>query len=121
MTVAWRDYRSAPAPGTPVCAAPDAGDVACVRLSSAQGVFPMIVVGVADGVRAWVNACPHQYLPLDYRSASILSADGARLMCSAHGAQFDAATGCGVAGEGVGCALDPVPVAVIDGRVVIAG
>ncbi len=52
--------------------------------------------------------------------ASVLSADGARLICANHAATFEARTGEGVAGLGVGCALDRAPVAVDDaGKVVV--
>ena len=107
---AWRSYASAPPPGTRVCAA-DAipeGSAQAVVVTSAAGDFPLLVLRRGGAVLGYVNACPHQYLPLDYRSATILSADGERLLCSAHGAMFDAASGtslspCGLDG------LDAVP------------
>ena len=117
--MSWTDYRAAPPIGTMVCAEPAVGAVAPVTLAGPHGSFPIIVVRSATGLCAYVNACPHQYLPLDYRGGGILSADGSRLMCTNHGAQFDAATGAGVSGHGLGCALDPVPVRVEDGHVVI--
>lgn len=66
-----------------------------------------MLVKVASGIRAYVNACPHQYLPLDYRGKQLLSEDGAKLMCTAHGASFVAETGDVIAGAD--CALDAVP------------
>lgn len=103
---AWRSYGSAPAIGAAVMRGADLDGPAPVMV----GEFPLIVLRVAGALLAYVNACPHQYLPLDHHGGAIVSADGTRLMCSVHGAQFRAADGAGVAGPGLGCALDPVPV-----------
>ncbi|WP_224814704.1 Rieske 2Fe-2S domain-containing protein [Hasllibacter sp. MH4015] len=105
---AWKSFPNAPAPGTRICAraeVPTKG-VAAFDLDG----FPLLLVASAEGLRAYVNACPHQFLPLDYRSANVLSPDGTLLRCSAHDAGFDALSGAGVDGFGQGCALDPVPV-----------
>lgn len=115
--MAWTDYSTAPAPGTPVDIAPDFQGAVAIMLHSEKGEFPLLLVRAGDRLRAYVNACPHQYLPLDYRGPRILSADGARLMCTGHGAQFDAATGAPV--SGADCALDPVPLVVEGDRVMI--
>jgi nitrite reductase/ring-hydroxylating ferredoxin subunit len=70
-------------------------------------------------VRAWRNLCPHQWLPLTYRSDRILSADGTRLRCSNHGAEFSIDDGTAVDAT-LPCGLEPVPVHVDeDGRVVL--
>ena len=115
--MAWTDYSSAPAPGTPVCEAAGVGAVLSLTVTTDRGAFPMLVLRAGGGLRAYVNACPHQYLPLDWRSSQLVSADGTMLMCSAHGARFDIVTGEAV--EGADCGLDPVPVRVVDGMVVI--
>jgi nitrite reductase/ring-hydroxylating ferredoxin subunit len=71
-------------------------------------------------VQAFVNACPHQYLPLDHRGDSILSADGTVIRCTNHGAGFCASTGHGVEGLGIDQQLDVVPVRICDlGQIVI--
>lgn len=114
----WTDYTSAPMPGTQVCPAAEVGTVLSVKLASARGVFPLILVRAGETLRAYVNACPHQYLPLDYQGDRILTADGTRLMCTAHGAMFDAASGDALLVAP--CGLDPVPVEIKDGIVVIA-
>jgi nitrite reductase/ring-hydroxylating ferredoxin subunit len=105
---AWRDFPGAPGAGARICRAVDV-PVSGVASHDLDG-FPVLLVASAEGLRAYVNACPHQYLPLDWRSGNILSADGATLRCSNHDAGFDACTGQGLDGLGQGCALDPVPV-----------
>jgi nitrite reductase/ring-hydroxylating ferredoxin subunit len=70
-------------------------------------------------VRVWRNLCPHQWLPLTYRSDRILSADGTRLRCSNHGAEFSAADGRPLDAT-LPCGLEAVPVRIdADGRVVL--
>ena len=119
--MSWTDYSSAPAPGTSLCPEAEVTGARTMTVTTERGDFPLLLVRTDLGVKAYVNACPHQYLPLDYRGQQILSADGTRLLCTSHGAAFDAATGEGVAGEGLGCALDAVPLEVRDGQVLIAG
>lgn len=116
--MAWTDYSSAPCPGTPVCDATLPGGVLSLSVKTDKGAFPMLIVRAGDDLRAYVNACPHQYLPLDYRGDQLLTGDGTKLMCTAHGARFDILTGEAV--DGAACGLDPVPVAVVKGWVVIA-
>lgn len=107
MNGAWKDLPFAPSPGRRVCGVYDlAGPIHSVDLDG----FPLLLVQCDENLQGYVNACPHQYLPLDWRSSNILSADGKTLRCSNHEAGFDARTGEGVDGFGVGCALDQVPV-----------
>lgn len=114
---AWASYPDAPAPATRICALRDVPQEG-VRSIDLNG-FPLLLVVSTDGLRAYVNACPHQFLPLDWRSARILSADGGLLRCSNHDAGFDACTGEGIDGLGQGCALDPVPIREEGGDLVI--
>ncbi len=72
----------------------------------------------AGTLAAYVNACPHQYLPLDHRGANVLSADGTVLRCTNHSAGFRVEDGIGVEGLGLNCALDAIPIVVDDeGRI----
>lgn len=114
--MSWRDISTAPDPGTVVC---DADQVEGVRAFDLSG-FPLLVIRDRAGLRGFVNLCPHQYLPLDYRGAQILSADGGRLICTSHQAQFDALTGEVCAGP-ASCGLMVVPLHQEHGRITIAG
>ncbi|WP_068110800.1 Rieske (2Fe-2S) protein [Tropicimonas marinistellae] len=110
MSDDWKSYPGAPADGTVICPladVPEAG-TASVDLEG----FPVLLARSGGRLVAYVNACPHQFLPLDYRRGSVLSADGKVLRCSNHEAGFELETGKGVDGFGVGCSLDPVPVEV---------
>jgi nitrite reductase/ring-hydroxylating ferredoxin subunit len=120
MSEAWRKYRGAPADGTRVCAldtVPEPGTL-CLSLAG----FPVLIARSGDLLRAYVNACPHQYLPLDHKGDRIISADGTILRCTNHLAGFRLDDGEGVEGLGIGCALDPIPVRVdAAGTIVIGG
>ncbi len=117
--VAWKSYASAPALGTRICASAEVSDgtVHCVDL----GGFPVLLVRNGKNLHGFVNACPHQYLPLNYKGDKVMSADGTMLRCTNHSASFDIETGEGVEGLGIGCALDPVPVALSDEGTIYIG
>ena len=110
MSDAWQSYSGAPALGTRLCALDDIpdGGTRCLDLAG----FPILLVRNGAEVRGFVNACPHQYLPLNYRGEQVLSADGTQILCTNHGAAFCARTGAGVKGLGLGEELDPIPVSV---------
>ena len=87
-----------------------------------EGDFPLrgFVVQVADGVRGYVNRCPHAGHPLDLLPQRFLTVDGALILCSSHGALFEKSSGQCVAGPCVGRSLIPVPIEVRGGCVLLA-
>ncbi|QEM83839.1 Rieske 2Fe-2S domain-containing protein [Halomonas binhaiensis] len=110
---AWRSYRSAPPSGTRVLKACEinAGESRCVSVESENGRFPLLMVRSSEGkLYSYVNACPHQYLPLDSRGDKVLSQDASLLICTAHQATFQVHSGECISGPSTGEALDPVPV-----------
>jgi Ferredoxin subunits of nitrite reductase and ring-hydroxylating dioxygenases len=56
-------------------------------------------------VQVYLNSCPHLHVPLQYRKDRYLSADGERIVCYAHGAQFLPDSGECVYGPCLGHAL----------------
>ncbi|WP_111412652.1 Rieske (2Fe-2S) protein [Billgrantia lactosivorans] len=123
MAQAWQHYRSAPAPGTRLVRLEELTprDTHSLTLTGDKGSFPLLLIRLDDALLGYVNACPHQYLPLDQRGARILSRDGEQLRCSNHDATFSVRTGEGLGGLGLGCALDPVPVRVDESGWVVIG
>ncbi|MCE8016016.1 Rieske 2Fe-2S domain-containing protein [Halomonas sp. MCCC 1A17488] len=123
MTQAWQQYRSAPAPGTRLVRLDDIapGDTSSLTLQSERGSFPLLLVRLDDALFGYVNACPHQFLPLDQRGRRVLSQDGEQLRCTNHDATFSARSGEGTGGLGLGCTLDPVPVSVDDKGWIVVG
>ena len=113
----WQDFPDAPALGHQICAVADIPRDGVLSLSL-EG-YPVLILGSATGPKAFVNACPHQFLPLDQRSTSVLSTDGKRLMCSNHQAEFDITDGAGTRGFGLGACLALVPTQLQDEFLVV--
>lgn len=91
----WSTYTNAPQEGAIICHSNEIkeGEAQCIEIVSNGGAFPLIVARINGAIYCYVNACPHQYLPLNYRTKNIISSDGCRFLCSAHGAAFDIQTG----------------------------
>jgi nitrite reductase/ring-hydroxylating ferredoxin subunit len=69
-------------------------------------------------LRGFVNKCPHMGLPLETFPDRFLSADGERLICSAHGAQFDFDGAC-FAGPCKGAHLYPLDLGIENGVIIL--
>ena len=110
---AWRRNAHAPAPGTSLGPLVNIADQTAKEFVFGQGrrIFSMLVVRRGDSARAYVNACPHVWLPLTFRSGSVISADGERLVCSNHFAEFSVKDGCPLSGPvDPEAGLTPVPI-----------
>jgi nitrite reductase/ring-hydroxylating ferredoxin subunit len=77
-----------------------------------EGRDAMFVVRRGNEVKGYRNACPHQGASLPWRKHEYLNADGTRIVCSAHGAQFDIDSGRCLIGPALGQSLDEVSVTV---------
>ncbi|WP_394426461.1 Rieske (2Fe-2S) protein [Vreelandella stevensii] len=95
MYDAWHNYSNAPQAGAIICSSNEIkeGNTHHFNIISKDGAFPVIATRIEGAVHCYVNACPHQHLPLNYRSDNIISSDKNRLLCSVHGAAFDSKTG----------------------------
>ena len=71
------------------------------------------------GVVVYRNRCPHAGFELNWLPDRFLDRDGRHIHCQVHGALFDIATGRGVAGPGTGRYLEPVPVRIRDGDLML--
>ena len=70
-----------------------------------------------DGVRAWLNVCPHAGRRLDWAPGRFLKSKAGELVCAVHGATFELQGGVCVAGPCRGDSLRAVAVETIDGDV----
>jgi nitrite reductase/ring-hydroxylating ferredoxin subunit len=77
-----------------------------------DGGLLVLLIRSKGMIRAFVNACPHHDLPLDYRGPNVLSADGMTIRCTNHDAAFSIEDGAGTSGLGSGCRLDVLPIAI---------
>lgn len=103
---------AAPAPGTVLCtlAELDQTGTRGFTFREESKLFMMFVVRTGDGAVAFVNSCPHMGTPLNFLEHRFLSADGTRLQCATHGAQFEPETGLCVHGPCLGARLKRIPV-----------
>ena len=87
-----------------------------------EGDWPLrgFVLRCAQGVRGYVNRCPHAGHPLNLLPGRFLTPDGALILCSSHGALFEKATGYCVAGPCAGRELTPVALEIRAGYVLLA-
>jgi nitrite reductase/ring-hydroxylating ferredoxin subunit len=90
-----------------------------VRFEVERGGRPVAAFAIRAGgtVHAFLNACAHQGVELDWNPGEFLDADGRYLVCATHGALFEPATGHCVAGPCRGACLAPVRVEERDGAV----
>lgn len=83
------------------------------------GADTVFAVRRGDAVRVYRNVCPHEGARLEFRKDRFLSHDGERIVCYAHGAQFDPDTGVCTMGPCLGQSLQPVPCRIEDGWICI--
>jgi nitrite reductase/ring-hydroxylating ferredoxin subunit len=105
-----------------VCRLSDLDEHGSRAFTIGPGDWPLrgFVVRVGAQVRGFVNHCPHAGHPLNLRPHQFLTADGALILCSSHGALFEKQTGYCVSGPCAGRSLRPVPLTVMAGFVMLA-
>ena len=75
-----------------------------------------IIIVQTNGMRhAYVNCCPHQFIPLETFPNHFLTEDKKFFLCSGHGAQFELATGACISGPCLGKGLDRLQIKEKDG------
>jgi nitrite reductase/ring-hydroxylating ferredoxin subunit len=118
----WRTRPRAPMPGTSLGPLEEIADGGAKEYVFGRGttVFSMFVVRRGASVFGYLNICPHYSSPLNIRCGEFLSDDRTHIRCNMHFAEFRIEDGFGVLGAAEGCWLDPVPVHVEDGIIVIS-
>jgi nitrite reductase/ring-hydroxylating ferredoxin subunit len=104
-----------------ICRLADIEDPGARGFAMGSGDWPLrgLVVRVRSEVRGYVNRCPHAGHPLNLRPHRFLSPDATLILCSSHGAVFERLTGYCVAGPCAGQMLQPVPLKVESGFVML--
>ncbi|NNE04276.1 MAG: Rieske 2Fe-2S domain-containing protein [Xanthomonadales bacterium] len=87
------------------------------RLDVEGHVRFVAVFRTANGIRAYLNSCPHQGRSLNWAPDQFLFTDDGKLVCAHHGATFDVGSGTCVSGPCPGASLTPVDIELKDGSV----
>jgi nitrite reductase/ring-hydroxylating ferredoxin subunit len=91
-----------------------------VMLGEGEEELDIIIVQTAGTRHAYVNSCPHQFIPLEIFPNQFLTEDKSHLVCSGHGAQFALATGACTRGPCLGKGLDRLAIEEKDGAIYLA-
>jgi nitrite reductase/ring-hydroxylating ferredoxin subunit len=75
---------------------------------------PLFVVRRGSVLHAWRDRCPHQGSRMAWRRHAYLNHAGDRIVCHAHGAQFDVASGRCLLGPALGQSLEAVAIELAD-------
>jgi nitrite reductase/ring-hydroxylating ferredoxin subunit len=88
-----------------------------VVLGQGEEELDIIVVQTKGARHAYINSCPHQFIPLETFPNHFLTEDKRFLVCSGHGARFALATGACYSGPCLGKALDRLKIEERDGAI----
>jgi nitrite reductase/ring-hydroxylating ferredoxin subunit len=78
-----------------------------------EGHDTVLLVRYGGSVHGWRDACPHHGgTPMAWRKDAYLNADRTRIVCAAHGAEFDIETGVCTLGPCLGQRLQPLTLVV---------
>jgi nitrite reductase/ring-hydroxylating ferredoxin subunit len=102
----------------PIEQIPDGGSLG---FTIGEGDWPLrgFLVRMRDDVKGYVNSCPHARHPLNLRPNRFLTHDASLILCSSHGALFEKSTGYCVAGPCAGQSLEPIPLRIVEGYVLL--
>lgn len=97
----------------------DGGAGVRFEVQTADGPAPAFVVRAGGQPRAYVNRCMHIGVELDWLPGEFFDDSGLYLICAAHGATYEPASGRCVRGPCKGRSLIPITVVERDGEVVL--
>jgi nitrite reductase/ring-hydroxylating ferredoxin subunit len=91
-----------------------------VVLGDSADELDIVVVQTKGARHAYINCCPHEFIPLETFPNHFLTDDKKYFLCSGHGARFALDTGECVRGPCLGKGLDGLAIAEKDGGVYLA-
>jgi nitrite reductase/ring-hydroxylating ferredoxin subunit len=91
-----------------------------VLLGAGEDELDIVIVQSKGARYAYINSCPHQFIPLETFPNHFLTEDKRFLVCSGHGARFHLDTGKCYSGPCLGRGLDPLAIAEKDGALYLA-
>ncbi len=105
-----------------ICRLADLAEHGARAFTLGGGDWPMrgFVVRAGNGVRGYLNRCPHAGHPLNLLPHRFLTPDHALILCTSHGALFEKESGRCLAGPCSGQALVAIPLLVVADLVLLA-
>ncbi|HXJ01166.1 MAG TPA: Rieske 2Fe-2S domain-containing protein [Micropepsaceae bacterium] len=91
-----------------------------VVLGEGEAALDIVIVQTRGARHAYINSCPHQFIPLETFPNHFLTDDRKYLVCSGHGARFELATGACYSGPCLGRGLDRLAIEEKDGALYLA-
>jgi nitrite reductase/ring-hydroxylating ferredoxin subunit len=91
-----------------------------VVLGEGEDELDIIIVQTRGTRHAYINCCPHQFIPLETFPNHFLTADKTQMVCSGHGARFALATGECLSGPCLGKALGRLSIEENNGAIYLA-
>jgi nitrite reductase/ring-hydroxylating ferredoxin subunit len=91
-----------------------------VVLGAGEDALDIVIVQTQGTRHAYINSCPHQFIPLETFPNHFLTEDKTHLVCSGHGAQFALQTGVCTRGPCLGKSLDSLATLEKDGALYLA-
>lgn len=84
-----------------------------------EGRQPVFVIRKDGALHGYMNVCPHQGTPLDWKPDTFLTVDKDMIQCATHWALFRIEDGHCLKGPCIGRSLTPVEIELRDGEVVL--
>ena len=117
-----KDRKNVPAIGTIICTLDELDNPGAhgFTFGSGSNAFNLFIVRKGESAFAYVNECPHAFLPLNRITKKFLTLDEEKILCAAHAASFQIEDGLCTGGPCAGKALLSVPLSHTDGVLSIA-
>jgi len=80
----------------------------------------IFVIRDGDDAFAYVNVCPHRFLPLNWKPDVFLNFQKTRILCVVHAATFDMRDGSCLGGPCPGQGLETIPLRIDNGVILLA-
>jgi nitrite reductase/ring-hydroxylating ferredoxin subunit len=80
----------------------------------------IFVVRDGNDAFAYVNVCPHRFMPLNWKPDVFLNFQKTRILCVVHAATFDLRDGSYMGGPCPGQSLESIPLRIEDGLIRLA-
>ena len=91
-----------------------------VVLGAGEGELDIIVLQTQGARHAYINCCPHEFIPLETFPNHFLTSDKKQMVCSGHGARFALTTGECISGPCLGKSLTRLAIEEKDGAIYLA-